>query len=58
MKTYLVIDVDASSGGHVLGRFDGSRIAMGEVYRFENGASNFWNFTGDSQGGGKVYAPR
>lgn len=36
-KTYLAIDMGASSGRHVLGRFDGQRIALEEVYRFENG---------------------
>jgi len=37
-KTYLAIDMGASSGRHVLGRFDGRRVTLEEVYRFENGA--------------------
>ncbi len=36
-KAYLAIDMGASSGRHVVGRFDGQRIALEEVYRFENG---------------------
>ncbi len=51
MKTYLAIDMGASSGRHILGRFDGSRIALEEVYRFENGTcdlggSLYWNLPG------------
>jgi len=37
-KAYLAIDMGASSGRHVVGRFDGTRISLEEVYRFENGA--------------------
>lgn len=37
-KAYLAIDMGASSGRHVVGRFDGQRITLEEVYRFENGA--------------------
>ncbi|HID76932.1 MAG TPA: rhamnulokinase [Planctomycetaceae bacterium] len=36
-KIYLAVDMGASSGRHVVGRFDGSRLALEEVYRFENG---------------------
>lgn len=36
-KAYLAIDMGASSGRHVIGRFDGQRITLEEVYRFENG---------------------
>ncbi len=36
-KAYLAIDMGASSGRHVVGRFDGKRISLEEVYRFENG---------------------
>jgi rhamnulokinase len=36
-KAYLAIDMGASSGRHVLGRFDGKRLRLEEVYRFENG---------------------
>jgi len=36
-KAYLAIDMGASSGRHVLGRFDGQKLSLEEVYRFENG---------------------
>ncbi len=36
-KAYLAIDMGASSGRHVVGLFDGRRIRLEEVYRFENG---------------------
>ncbi len=36
-KAYLAIDVGASSGRHVVGRFDGKKLRLGEVYRFDNG---------------------
>lgn len=36
-KAYLAVDIGASSGRHVVGRFDGKRLALEEVYRFENG---------------------
>lgn len=36
-KAYLAIDMGASSGRHVVGRFDGRRLHLEEVYRFENG---------------------
>jgi rhamnulokinase len=44
----LAIDMGASSGRHVAGRFDGRKITLEEVYRFENGAvdvagSLFWD---------------
>ncbi|MBN2296920.1 MAG: rhamnulokinase [Pirellulales bacterium] len=37
-KAYMAIDMGASSGRHVVGRFDGQKIELEEVYRFENGA--------------------
>lgn len=37
-KAYLAVDIGASSGRHVLGLFDGQRLRLEEVYRFENGA--------------------
>jgi len=36
-KVFLAADLGASSGRHVLGRFDGRRLRLEEVYRFENG---------------------
>ncbi|MBN2024379.1 MAG: rhamnulokinase [Pirellulales bacterium] len=36
-RAYLAIDVGASSGRHVVGRFDGEKIVLEEVYRFDNG---------------------
>ena len=37
-KAYLAVDMGASSGRHVVGRFDGRKITLEEIYRFENGA--------------------
>ncbi len=34
---FLAVDIGASSGRHVAGRFDGQRLSLEEVYRFENG---------------------
>ncbi|MHC4181346.1 MAG: FGGY family carbohydrate kinase, partial [Planctomycetota bacterium] len=50
-KAYLAIDMGASSGRHLLGLFDGRRIRLEEVYRFENGAvevhgSLYWDLLG------------
>ncbi|MEN6452534.1 MAG: rhamnulokinase family protein [Thermoguttaceae bacterium] len=36
-KAYLAVDIGASSGRHLLGLFDGQRLRLEEVYRFENG---------------------
>ncbi|MBN1911765.1 MAG: rhamnulokinase [Pirellulales bacterium] len=36
-RAYLAVDIGASSGRHVLGRFDGEKITLSEIYRFENG---------------------
>ena len=50
-RAYLAIDMGASSGRHVLGRFDGERLALEEVYRFENGPTEvndhlYWDLLG------------
>jgi len=50
-KAYLAIDMGASSGRHVVGRFDGRRLSLEEVYRFENGGievlgSLYWDLLG------------
>jgi rhamnulokinase len=36
-RAYVAIDMGASSGRHVAGVFDGAKLALAEVYRFENG---------------------
>ena len=36
MKNYLAIDIGASSGRHILGCVKDGKIALEEVYRFEN----------------------
>lgn len=36
-KAYLAVDLGASSGRHVLGRFDGQNLTLEELYRFDNG---------------------
>ncbi|MDZ4820470.1 MAG: rhamnulokinase family protein [Planctomycetota bacterium] len=36
-SVYLAIDLGASSGRHLAGTFDGKRLALEEIYRFENG---------------------
>ncbi|MEE2643126.1 MAG: rhamnulokinase family protein [Planctomycetota bacterium] len=50
-KTYLAVDLGASSGRLVAGRFDGSKLSLHDVHRFENGAVSFnnrlqWNLPG------------
>ena len=40
-KAYLAVDLGASSGRHVAGLFDGRRLRLEEIYRFENGAIHF-----------------
>lgn len=50
-KAYLAIDMGASSGRHVVGNFNGNKLALEEIYRFENGAvevagSLFWDILG------------
>jgi rhamnulokinase len=50
-KNYLAIDMGASSGRHVVGHFDGRKVSLEEVYRFENGpvevlGNLHWNLLG------------
>lgn len=37
---YLAVDIGASSGRHMLGRFEDGRIKLEEIYRFPNGMKN------------------
>lgn len=50
-QVFLAVDLGASSGRHVAGRFDGARLTLDEVHRFGNGpiaAANhlYWNTLG------------
>lgn len=50
-KSYLAIDMGASSGRCVVGRFDGKKIELEELYRYENGpvdmnGSLYWDLPG------------
>lgn len=50
-ERYLAIDLGASSGRLLLGRFDGERLAIDEVQRFANGPvrigrSRYWDLPG------------
>jgi len=50
-RVYLGIDMGASSGRHVVGLFDGQKLRLEEVYRFENGpvevdGSLYWDLLG------------
>jgi len=50
-KAYLAIDVGASGGRHVIGRFDGRTLRLEEVHRFENGpvemgGGMYWDLPG------------
>lgn len=40
MNYYLAIDIGASSGRHILGYIENSKIKLEEIYRFENGMIN------------------
>ena len=47
----LAIDLGASSGRGIIGRFDGSRISLEETHRFQNGPVNvtgrmYWDILG------------
>lgn len=54
-RNYLALDIGASGGRAIIGRFDGERLALEEVHRFANGpvtlpgafgASLHWNTAG------------
>lgn len=50
-KNYLAIDMGASSGRHLVGRFDGNKLTLEEIYRYENGPVDlagtlYWNLPG------------
>lgn len=50
-KAYLAIDMGASSGRHVIGRFDGQKLHLEEVHRFDNGPVDiggrmYWDLPG------------
>ena len=36
-KAFLAVDLGASSGRHVAATFNGDRLALREIHRFENG---------------------
>ena len=36
VKNYLAVDIGASSGRHIIASFDGGKIKLKEIYRFEN----------------------
>ncbi|MEG2315008.1 MAG: rhamnulokinase family protein [Clostridia bacterium] len=38
MRTYLAVDIGASSGRHIVGQVENGKIQLTETYRFENGA--------------------
>ena len=38
MKTYLAVDIGASSGRHILGWLEDGKLQLSEIYRFKNGA--------------------
>jgi rhamnulokinase len=46
--TYLALDLGASGGRAIIGRFDGERLALEEVHRFTNGPVHIPSARGDS----------
>ncbi len=47
-RNFLALDLGASSGRAVIGRFDGERLALEEVHRFANGPVRLPSATGSS----------
>ena len=50
-QVFLAVDLGASSGRHVAGRFDGDRLTLEEVHRFGNGPVSaaghlYWDLLG------------
>ncbi len=50
-QNFLAIDMGASSGRHLIGHFDGQKLRLEEVHRFENGPIDmggklYWNLPG------------
>lgn len=40
MKTYLAVDIGASSGRHIFGWLEDGKLKLKEIYRFKNGAED------------------
>jgi rhamnulokinase len=47
-RNYLAVDLGASGGRAIIGRFDGERLALEEVHRFANGPVHIPSARGDS----------
>jgi rhamnulokinase len=47
-RNYLALDLGASGGRAIIGRFDGERLALEEVHRFANGPVHLPSARGDS----------
>ena len=47
-RNYLALDLGASGGRAIIGRFDGERLALEEVHRFANGPMHIPSARGDS----------
>jgi rhamnulokinase len=47
-RNYLALDLGASGGRAIIGRFDGDRLTLEEVHRFVNGPVHIPSAHGDS----------